>query len=193
MLDTYQTLARDLFLTWHIWVQLFQRVDSPKDRPAQGMKNLAPQVFGYIRWSMLSYIILELAKLADSDSTGGQDNLTINRVRDQLRHQSLNHDRLMHALNCAEEKIKKAGIPHLRHKILAHNDLPTSLGKPMPDVNIEDIGAAVKWVGKSSRWMEDIRAERGANLATSHWPDTTEIGTQVDRLLQCLAGGYQNP
>jgi hypothetical protein len=197
--------VRYLHTSWVMWRQLFER--EPRTREDITAGNEAYRVTGaaselffrYVRWHMLAGTILDLCRLCDSKTTGGRQNLTIERVFEQTDFSEQEAVRL-HAQQAMEQLIRivrdKSGIAGLRNQALAHLDLERSLGSALPaDVETEWIREAVDWIVQFHHLISIARRRIQFHPASvSSLPDRSleePWKASVDSLVRVLANGLK--
>ncbi len=196
--------VRHLEAAWTMWRRLYFREEEPSaqaqvaagDRAYRITGAAAKSFFYFTRWHLLRGVVLDLCRLGDKLQTGGQSNLTVERVVGEAPSASQLSDRLIETeLEFLRECLDP--MKPLRDKLVAHFDLDVATGRaPVPSVPIDKIDLAVRLM---STLTERVRAAwNGEVLGVEDAPpDTlreqrTQWRSEIDQLVDLLERGLQS-
>lgn len=127
----------------HTELQEYRKLyGSPEARAV--LNDTAGQFFRTVQKVLWEHVLLYVARLTDTSTTGGHRNLTLRRLPEEIADPGLKQ--------CVEGLIGRASpdwepVCTLRNKWLAHLDLAVGTddpdAAPMPDMNIDDVERAL--------------------------------------------------
>lgn len=182
--------VRSIRVCWKTWLRLFH-VDGDSSK-LQSVYQECSQVWGHIRWSLLSTVVLEISRLIDPPVMHGRFNLVIRSV-----WESIDRGRAPELLAPAERRLKQFEeqadrLKPLRNRVLAHNDEATLLGQDVADANIETIRIAVEHLVRFERLVDaicgdDVALRTQVLAAPRDYSLDRQIEMEVDRLYAHLS------
>jgi hypothetical protein len=105
------------------------------------LERTAQHFFDYVGESLFRDIMLSIARMCDPAKTGKNDNLTFERLADELPEPY--RKRYLRKVAALSKKVRR--VTTWRHKHLAHNDLLHSLKqKKLPVITYDYLSACVK-------------------------------------------------
>jgi len=177
--------VRSIRVCWKVWLRLFH-IDGDSSK-LQSVYQKCSQVWGHIRWSLLSMVVLEISRLIDPPVMHGRPNLVIRSV-----WESIDRGRAPELLAPAERRLRQFEeqaklLKPLRNRVLAHNDEATLLGQDVADADIETIRAAVEYLACFERLVraicsDDLAVQTHVAEAPRDYSLERQIELEVDAL-----------
>ena len=137
---------------WQLIEQLFAKTQAR----SQLLKRIGSGFFALIKDSLVTDVMMSLGRLLDKPHHNGNDNLTLERLRDTVTKLGINE--LAQKLDGHLTQAREAALAtrRYRNKRLAHNDLNTILGQEANSLPAATVGDVRKMLHEAGEFLNAI-------------------------------------
>ncbi len=199
-----EAAASDIFLVfdgevlnirnaWKLWGLLTGHDPDSRSPDLTVLDGCAPTFYRYCAWSLLTCVVLGLARLlADpvKDKRTGRENVTVEAIWREAG--CTDQGDAAKSRTQLKKTFDGAKFKEFRHRVLAHNDKATATGAESADVPIKSIGDAVKQLSDFQARIQTARRGTVRSITTGEGrrADPADVAACLNDLV-ALADGLK--